>query len=58
MLSWDNAGGFMFWFQEIARGYTDKPVLLSSLVALPSITVSFAKHEQVLLLGCIFAIVS
>lgn len=42
-----NAGGFMFWFQELARKYTDKPVLMSSLVALPSITTAFAHHEQV-----------
>jgi hypothetical protein len=43
------AGGFMFWFQDMARRYTDKPVLMSSLVALPSITAAFAHHEQVFL---------
>lgn len=37
----------MFWFQELARRYTDKPVLMSSLVQLPSITIAFAHHEQV-----------
>lgn len=37
----------MFWFQELARRHTDKPVLMSSLVQLPSITIAFAHHEQV-----------
>lgn len=37
----------MFWFQDLARHHTKRPVLLSSLVQLPSITCAFAKHEQV-----------
>lgn len=37
--------GFMFWFQDMARRQTSKPVLLSSLVQLPAITCAFAKHK-------------
>lgn len=37
--------GFMFWFQDMARRQTSKPVLLSSLVQLPAITCGFAKHK-------------
>ena len=37
----------MFWFQDLARQHTRKPVLLSSLVQLPSVTASFAHHEQI-----------
>lgn len=37
--------GFMFWFQELARRQTSKPVLLSSLVQLPAITCAFARHK-------------
>lgn len=52
----------MFWFQELARRYTDKPVLMSSLVQLPSITTAFAHHEQVplpiLQLVCNFPLIS
>lgn len=43
-------GGFMFWFQRLAREHTKKPMLLSSLVALPTITASFANHEQVMIM--------
>lgn len=39
--------GFMFWFQELVREYTTKPVLLSSLVQLPSITCSLGRKDQV-----------
>lgn len=37
--------GFMFWFQDMARLQTSKPVLLSSIVQLPAITCSLAKHK-------------
>lgn len=37
----------MFWFQELARQHTKKPVLMSSLVQLPSVTAAFAHHEQI-----------
>eukprot|EP00892_Ulva_mutabilis_P007386 jgi/Ulvmu1/5019/UM021_0036.1 len=39
--------GFMFWFQDMARRQTSKPVLLSSLVQLPAITCGFAKHKKI-----------
>lgn len=42
----------MFWFQELVREYTTKPVLLSSLVQLPSITCSLGRNDQVRLLSC------
>jgi hypothetical protein len=37
----------MFWFQSLARQHTKRPVLMSSLVQLPSITCAFAHHEQI-----------
>jgi hypothetical protein len=37
----------MFWFQGIVREYTTRPVLLSSLVQLPSITCSLGRSGQV-----------
>lgn len=37
----------MFWFQDLARQHTHKPVALSSLVQLPSIVSAFAFHEQI-----------
>lgn len=40
----------MFWFQRLAREHTKKPVFLSSLVALPSVTATFAQHEQVMIM--------
>ena len=37
----------MFWFQDLARRHTKRPVLMSSLVQLPSITCAFAMHERI-----------
>ena len=37
----------MYWFQDVAREYTTKPILLSSLVGLPSITSTFGVNDQV-----------
>ena len=37
----------MFWFQDLARQHTKKPVLMSSLVQLASVTAAFARHEQI-----------
>lgn len=42
----------MFWFQDTVREYTTKPVLLSSLVQLPSITCSLGHQQQVWSSGC------
>ena len=39
--------GFMFWFQDLARQHTDKPVFMSSLVQLPSIVSAYSKREQI-----------
>lgn len=36
----------MFWFQELVREYTHRPVLLSSLVQLPTITCSLGRSDQ------------
>ena len=41
--------GFMMWFQGMARGYTDRPVFLSSLMQLPTISASLCpKHDKIL----------
>jgi hypothetical protein len=37
----------MMWFQELARNHTHKPVLMSSLVQLPSIAAAYSKHEDI-----------
>jgi hypothetical protein len=42
--------GFMQWYQEHARTLTDKPVFISSLMQLPTITAAFAKHETIMVL--------
>mmetsp|Transcript_2515 Transcript_2515/g.6336 ORF Transcript_2515/g.6336 Transcript_2515/m.6336 type:complete len:568 (-) Transcript_2515:263-1966(-) len=39
--------GFMMYFQEKARQLTKKPVFMSSLAHLPSVTSSFASEEKI-----------
>jgi len=39
--------GFFINFQHIARQVTHKPVIMSTLCALPSITCAYAKHERI-----------
>jgi len=39
--------GFMMWFQELARSHTDKPIFMSSLTALPSMTCALGSHRKV-----------
>lgn len=39
--------GFMMWFQELARQHTHKPVLMSSLVQLPSICAAYSRKEDI-----------
>jgi len=39
--------GFMMWFQELARQHTKKPVLMSSLVQMPSIAAAYSKTEDI-----------
>lgn len=43
--------GFMMWFQERARQLTRKPVLLSPLTQLPSITSAFDRSVQILIVS-------
>ena len=42
--------GFMIWFQEFARNIARKPVSLSPLAQLPTITRSFAEHEEIIIM--------
>jgi Asp/Glu/hydantoin racemase len=39
--------GFMMWFQDLARQHTHKPVLMSSLVQLPSVCAAYSKTEDI-----------
>ena len=42
--------GFMIWFQEFARNIAKKPVFMSPLSQLPTITRAYAEHEDILIL--------
>ena len=46
--------GFMFWFEDKARGYTKLPVFLSALMQLPTISAAQScrmdRHDQIIVL--------
>jgi hypothetical protein len=39
--------GFIMWFQDLARRHTNKPVLMSSLVRLPSVCAAYSSKEDI-----------
>ena len=41
--------GFMMYFQELARKYTQKPIFMSSLILLPTIISAYNKTEQIVI---------
>lgn len=39
--------GFMMWFQKLARRHTNRPVFMSPLAQIPTLTCAYAKDEKI-----------